>query len=501
MTSSLMSRGLDDSRAIEELDSAGPAASPPAVQLRRVLVVIGALAVAAVHFRPWEGAMLEDWELADAWRTGGLAGLPGRLHATLGRPLHLLPHYLGMALSNGGVTGPYAVLVAVAVAQFVVAMWAVRPLVSAWWTRWALALLVALHPWWVAGDILRFMPAQVAVLGVVVWLGASLRYLQSGRGVWLIPGGFAVVLGLLTYQGPALALVMGSVALAVSASMPRRGVRLVLVTTAAVGAVLMWSIVIVPKLVPDSYEAQLMSGGLTDPVASVRAILRTLLLHGEGVLVLLGAVAITVIALGLHARLWPWQVWILLGFVAASPLAALAYASNTLHLNDPERVVLPVGVLLWIVACSVADRLPVHGGVARGVLAVVLIATALGGAAGYARWTGYSSAQQELLAAVEAVREEVPADATVIVEDTTGRYGDVYLLLPPHLNYALDVEYGAGADGVLCTASGAPRDQPDAALYPIATTPDCSEYLAASTATYLGEAMTDFGLVRFHLMR
>jgi hypothetical protein len=138
--------------------------------------------------------------------------------------------------------------------------------------------------------------------------------------------------------------------------------------------------------------------------------------------------------------------------------------------------------------------------VARGVLAVVLIATALGGVAGYVRWTGYSSAQQELLTAVEAVREQVPDDATVIVEDTTGRYGDVYLLLPPHLNFALDVEYGPGADGVLCTASGVVRNHPDAAVYPIATTPDCSEYLAASTATYLGEAMTEFGVVKFHLL-
>jgi 4-amino-4-deoxy-L-arabinose transferase-like glycosyltransferase len=272
-------------------------------------------------------------------------------------------------------------------------------------------------------------------------------------------------------------------------------------TTTAVGAVLVWSTVIAPKLVPDSYESQLMSGGLTDPVASVRAVLRTLLLHGDAVLVFLAAVAITVVALGLHARLVPWQVWALLASVAASPLAALAYASNTFHLNDPERVGLPVGVLLWIVACSVAGRLPNRGVVARGVLAVVLLATVLGGVAGYLRWTAYASAQQELLTAVEAVRVDVPDDATVIVEDTTGRYGDVYLLLPPHLNYALDVEYGAGADGVLCTAAGVPRDQPDAAIYPIATTPDCSEYLAASTATYLGQAMTDFGLVRFHLMR
>jgi hypothetical protein len=445
--------------------------------------------------------MLEDWNLAANWQSGGFSTLYPSLRTTLGRPFHLLLHYFGMVLSDGGVTGPYAMLAAVSVAQFLVAMWALRPLVVNWWTRWALALLLALHPWWVAGDILRFMPAQVAVLGGVVWLGASVRYLRTGRDLWLVHGAVAVVVGLLTYQGPALALVMAAVALAVVEAAARPGAKLVVVTTVAVGVVLAWSTVIAPRLVPDSYESQLMAGGLTDPVASVRAILRTLLLHGDAVLSLMGAVAVTVIALGLHARLHPWQVWGLLGLVAASPLAALAYASNTFHLNDPERVVLPVGVLLWVVACSVADRLPTYGAVARGALVVVLIVTALGGVAGYLRWAGYSSAQQELLTAVEAVRKEVPVDATVVVEDTTGRYGDVYLLLPPHLNYALDVEYGAGADGVLCTATGAVRNQPDAAIYPIATTPDCAEYLAAPGEVYLGEAMTEFGLVKFHLLR
>lgn len=471
-------------------------------RFRGVLVLLGAFVVAALHFRPWQGAMLEDWELAAAWEADGLAGLPTlAVTTTLGRPLHLIPHYIGMVLSDGGVVGPYAVLAVVAVAQFLVAMWALRPLVSTWWTRWALALLIAIHPWWVAGDILRFMPAQVSVLGVVVWLGASVRYLRTGRGLWLVPAAVAVILGLLTYQGPAAALVMASVALAVSAARFRLGAQLVVVTTAAVGAVVTWSVFIAPRLVPDSYESQLMSGGLTAPVASMRAIVRTLILNGEGVLVLMGAVAITVIALGLHARLWPWQVWGLLALVAAAPLAALAYASTTFHLNDPERVVLPVGVLLWLVACSVADRLPAHGPIARGALAVVLIATALGGVSGYLRWAGFSSAQEQLITAVEAVRQNAPDDATVIVEDMTGRYGDVYLLLPPHLNYALDVEYGAGADGVLCTASGVIRDHPDAALLPIGTTPDCSEYLSEPGATYLGEAMTEFGMVRFHLVR
>jgi hypothetical protein len=135
----------------------------------------------------------------------------------------------------------------------------------------------------------------------------------------------------------------------------------------------------------------------------------------------------------------------------------------------------------------------------RAFVSVALMGTLVGSVVGYVRWAGYAAAQQELIAAVAEVRDDVPDDATVIVEDMSGRYGDVYLLLPPHLNYALDVQYGAGADGVLCTASGVGRDHPVGALFPIVTTPDCAEYLTAPGATYLGEAMTGLGLVRFHV--
>src|SRR4051812_27786878 len=107
MTSSLSSRRLDDLHVEEpepeSADRPAPATRAPSVHLRRVLLALSVLTVAALHFRPWQGAMLEDWGLAASWEADGAASLLPGLRTTLGRPFHLLPHYLGMALSDGGV--------------------------------------------------------------------------------------------------------------------------------------------------------------------------------------------------------------------------------------------------------------------------------------------------------------------------------------------------------------------------------------------------------------
>jgi hypothetical protein len=476
-----------------------PAARAPRRPIwQSLLTVVGALAVVLVHFRPWQGGLLEDWGFALVWSSEGLSAYGNRVDAQLGRPLHQLPHYLGLALSDGGFVGVYGVLAAVGVAQFLLAMWAIRPLTSSWGLRWALALTVALHPWWLAGDILRFLPAQVATLSVVVWLGAGIRFLDGGRRRWLVLLGVAPALGLLTYQAPAAAFLGGAVALAVIKAVSRRGVILVLVTTGAVASVLLWSAVIAPRISPDSYESQLLTGGVGGPLGLVRAALRTLTLHGEGVLLMLCVTGVAVLALGLAQQLRQWQVWTLLAIVGGSPLAALAYGSNPLHLNDPERLVLPVGVLLWLVLAAVAGAMSRHRFVVIGVVAAALLGVLAGSVAGYVRWAGYAEAQQDLIQAAGKARADLPADARLVVADSTGRYGDIYLLLPPHLDMAMDVEFGDGAETVLCTPTGVVRDHPDAALFPLSTTPDCATFLGGPGAHRMGTVQTALGEVELY---
>lgn len=463
-----------------------------------VLATGAVLAVFFVHFRPWQGGLLEDWGIVQTWDVEGFGGFAARLPLTLGRPLHLLPDYVGMALSNGGFVGYYAVLGAVAVAQLVAALWAVAPLTNSRSLRWAVALALALHPWWVAGDILRFAGAQVSALGVVLWFGASIRFLANGRVLWAVLLVVAPILGFLSYQAPAAAIVLAAVVLALmSRATWRRQIALVALTVGASVAVLTWSVFVVPRIAPASYEAQLGLQGL-HLAGSLRAILRTLVLHAPALVFALLLVAAGVIALGFNRRLSARRAWLLLLAAAATPLAAFTYASQAAHLNDPERVALPVGLMLWVVACCALPALNADRTVRLVATAVLLAGTTMGAFVGYGTWTRYAASQQVLINAIQPVRKTVPEGARLVLADQSGRFGDVYLLLPPHLSIALDVEYGPGADVALCTPPGVVRDQPVAAVFPIPTTPDCTALLDGKVVTPLKDLVTTEGTFKVY---
>ena len=456
------------------------------------------LTVFFVHFRPWQGGLLEDWVLAQVWVEEGIGGFAARLPLTLGRPLHLVPDYVGVVLSNGGFVGPYAVLGAIAVAQLGAALWAVRPMTDISSLRWAIALAFALHPWWAAGDILRFTGAQVSALAVALWLGASIRFLATGRVSWAVMVVMAPIVGLLTYQAPAGTIVLAAIVLALMSRATRdRQIWLVALTVGASVAVMTWSVVIAPRIAPASYEARLGLQGF--PVAgSLQAILRTLVLHAPTLVFALLLVAAGVIVLGFKRHLSASRSWLLLLAVAAAPLAAFAYVSEPGHLNDPERVALPVGLMLWVVACCALPALNADRAVRLTATAVLLAGTAVGAVAGYATWTRYAASQQVLINAIQSVRENVPDNARLVVADQTGRFGDVYLLLPPLLNTAVDVEYGPGADVALCTPAGVVRDQPTAAVFPIHTTPDCTALLDGEVVTPLSDLVTTEGTFKVY---
>lgn len=469
-----------------------------------VLVAGAVLAVFLVHFRPWQGGLLEDWGMALSWDAEGFSGFAARLPLTLARPLHLLPDYVGMALSDGGFVGYYAVLAGVAVAQLVATLWAVAPLTRMRFLKWAVALALALHPWWAAGDILRFLSAQVSVLCVVLWLGASIRFLATGRVLWAALLVVAPVVGLLSYQASAATIVLGSVLLALmSGAERRRQIALVLLTVGASVTVFAWSVAVVPRISPVSYESQLVTSSF-DIVASLRVILRTVALYARSTAFVTLFVAVIVIALGLRRRFSQGQAWLLLVAIACAPLTALTYAFQRVHLNDPERVALPIGLMLWVVLCCLLPALSTHRLVRVVATAVLLAGTTIGALVGYVTWTGYAASQQVLIDAVQSVRKDVPVNAQLVVADQTGRYGDIYLLLPPHLNLALDDTYGPGADAILCTPAGVTRIQPTATLLtsgiidPLATTPDCSTLLDGKAATRLRDLVTTRGTFKIY---
>jgi len=468
-------------------------------RLSAIVLAVGL--VFLVHFRPWQGGLLEEWSIALAWKSEGIDGLFTQMSAMLARPFHLVPYYLGLVLTDGGLVGQYVVLATLAVAQLIVAVWALRALLDDTLLRWTAGLAISLHPWWIAGDTLRFLGNQVAVLCVVIWLGAALRFLQGRSWWWMCLGWGCTALGLLTYQGPAVSLLVGSAVIAMlSRGARRRRVWLVAGTTLVVLAVTAWSVAIAPALEPSSYEAQLGFGAV-DVAASAKAIARTLLRQAPEVVAFGFALGLIVVALGFHRVLPAPRAWLLLGGVAIAPASAFVFAATMLHLNDPERVAFPVGVTLWLVMCCVLPSMRDHAVLRSLTVGALVVGVASGTLIGYATWTKFGSAQLSLVAAVQSVRDDAPPDATLIVADNSGRYGDVYLLLPPHLDIALDVTYGDGPQAELCTPDGVQREHPTASVYPISTTPDCSTLLTGADVATTVRVDTVEGPVDIYVVR
>lgn len=467
----------------------------------RIAGFLGVPLAFLVPFHPWQVGLLEEWGIQLSWQQEELSGYFARVPATLGRPLHLLPAYLGLEFSQGQMWGIGLAAALVAVAQYIGAYWAFRPLISLSGARWIIALAIAIHPWWPAGNLYRFLPAQVSVLGVVLGIGFALRWLGEGRVTWLVLAFISPLVGLLHYEALALAWCLIVVLLAVVAEASlRRRVALLLSAMAAPALVMLWSAVIAPKVRPHSYGSEIVSsgGGLSqlDVLGSLHSIASTfkhdapalLALYGFAILLLGAATALRATDLRTAA--------VLAAGVAVSPLAAFSYALQAAHLNDPERVAFPTGTVVWLVAAIVFIRLAPRRKTSYAALATAFALVVTGGVANYLMWEGFSSDQERLLAGLTPIREQVPTDSVLILADTTGHYGDVYTLLPPYVELAVTARDGYGASVVLCTPDGVAREHPVAARFPLVTTPDCSAVPEWSSAARVGTIATDYGDVQ-----
>lgn len=459
-------------------------ASPEGSQRRGVRGLSGsaiALAVLVVffaHFRPWQGGLLEEWGYEPVWDAFGWAGFTDRLGDWVGRPLHLLPTFVGLAISDGGFVGLYLVLALVAVGQLVTIGWGLRHVITSPVVRWSAGLLLALHPWWEAGGILRFLPAQVAVLCVAIWFVAAARYLGGGSRWWVAGVVLAPAAGLLCYQAPAGTFLVGAVLLSARILAPlRRRVVTIAATTGVVGAVLVWSAIVAPRIAPGTYESQFLAAPV-GPHHAVRVIARTLL-SGAPLTVAVGlAVGVAVVVLGLRRVLRLRDAALLIGGLAAAPLTALIYSAELGHLLDPERVAGITGTTVLVVLLCLLVTLPVATWAARGFAAVAVLISLVGAVAAYSAWTEYAIAQRDLLDLAAPVRAALSTEDRLVLVDRSGRYGDYYLFLDPYVDFAFNSDQGRGPQVVLCTADGVARDHAVAARLGAVLTQECSAVLA-----------------------
>ena len=425
--------------------------------------------------------------MAGVWRATGLSGYFDLLPGTAGRPFHLVATFVGLGLSNGGFVGMYAVLGIVSMGQFLIIVWALWSFSSHRSLVWTGALVLALHPWWPAGDILRFLPAQVSCLGFCVFICLIMRYLKGRSSGTLIAASLTACVALLAYQALAatfLVFIVMAVVLFKQHNV-KRTIAALLSAVIPVAAVFIYTVFIAPMLVPGSYEASLQGGGL-GLLTSGKAIIRTMLLHAPEAVITVFLLALITVIFGVAGVLtWPHASLILL-VVLVSPLTAMAYASTPLHLNDAERISFPIGTTAWLAMLAwPAVAQPVKT-ISTTLVAVGLCVLSLTTAVfGLRQWAGYSATQADVLRWIApAVAAAGPTDR-VLVLDSSGTLGDVYTFLPPHIWIASQVENDKDTQVDLCTVDGVVRNHPSAAVYPIGTTQYCSELVIEGTRTVM----------------
>jgi MFS family permease len=440
---------------------------------------VAGLFVTAQHFRPWNHGLLEEWEFSAVWIRGGWSLFDDSFLPTVGRPLAIPILYLGTALGRGDFWVLYAFLAFAALVQLAVGYRIGRRLgASSGWSA-AFAFIIATHPFWPAGDILRFLPAQCSAAAFVVALHSAVMYLQGGRIRHLGLLAVSAIVGLAFYQALAVAIVSSTLALCFVCRAPwRRSAVAVATSSAAVTLVAIYVILIAPRLGPPTYEGQLLEGAPIRPLAVLEAIAKTLLHHSPMMAAI--AVAIAVAALVGAARgTFPTQpaAGVVL-LIVLSPLAALPYAATLAHLNDPERVAFPVSMIVALAGGSLVAVWRPERRLPHIVGAVVVSAAACAAVYGVSQWADYGRIQREVLDVIEPAVASAGRGSQVVIEDRSGALGDVYTMLPPTLpRYASFVTYRDGSPVHLCTADDVERRHPVAARFPIVTTARCSTLL------------------------
>lgn len=417
------------------------------------------------HFRPWGGGLVEEWDFSYFYQVFGVWGTIRRHASFLGRPIATPLNVGGFALSDGAFWGPFLLLSLIAVLRLLAGYWALRPVIASDWMRLALATAIGLQPLWDAGLQLRFTNNHFAVLLLVFWVGALVRWLQRGQRCWLVATFLCPLVALLSYQGTTLAIALGALALVVAVpSTQRRQWAALVASGLGVSVAMAWSIVLAPLIVGGGYMADAASNeaGIVDSLSLAFGQIARFVPGILGMLVLLLAV---VIYLAARNVISPLTTAALVFTIATTPLTALVFISDYGWMQDPERTSIPMSTSIWFVSCAIAaicfhpNRRPnyvaesqkwtTRQNVAAGAIIATSIIVSL---VNYNVFASFERSNQLLLSELTRVLSRTPITAperggvtcfpesrqlcNVVVVDDSGEYGQIYTLGFPSLTAA-----------------------------------------------------------------
>lgn len=476
-------------KAVRRADGTSPAFRR--LQLAEVCTVLSICFIALMTARP----LLEEWELVSRFGESGIAAFGELIGRFPLRPLQLVPFSVMWLAGEGQPIGFGIGFALLLLATYGVARWSVTPVLSGP-SRWVFASLAAILPLWPGAWLVRFAPARLSEIFVLVALGAGIRMFRGRRVGWMTVAAFSVALALATYQALFLCLLALPVILwigqrAQDPAMMTASQRptstfglfgLSLGVGVLIYAAYAWVVMHVSQ--GSSYEVDLASTQwLTSPdgfLSVVRSLYETAFGASPWVaptlVWLLALFAYSVVgSAASDARGRMRWIAALLACVILLPLAALPYGLGGIHVRDPERVLFPTVVGFALVVFMWMQR-RADGrtfALTPSVAAVTVAAVVLGGYLSSRSAIDDFNLQVDVIAQIDVESRSVGA-SDVLIRDETGRLGDTYTLYPPIVEQAFRAR-GLAITGTICTPLGVDRIHPRAQRFPIPSTERCED--------------------------
>jgi hypothetical protein len=420
--------------------------------------------------------LLEEWGLFLAFKQHGLGYTFSRPSIMAMRPLHLVPSAMQWLAAAGAPIGVGICTALLLAARYMVARWAVTPVATPE-QRWAFATLSTTLVVWPGVWIARFSAAQASAIFFLVALGCSVRLCFRASLTCSVVSAVSVAVFMCIYQAPVvLALTLPLFAFVWNPTddaidiRTRVGRAIRVGTPVALGLLLYGAYVLVAR---QTYGASYEESSVRT-VDWIHNVASAYLSTFGGEPLALFALALLLPAFLLLARgndLRPARrVAYCYLSILALPLSSLVYL-NGLYLRDPERTMFPVALGFCLVVTYALgrthDRTPNKIGVTSLIVVPLLLSSAVAAANARSAWSFQSSVLREVERLIGGKHE-------IVLQDNTGRLGDVYTFFGSTLAEALLLR-GVNADIIICTADGVDRLHPVAQRYPIASTPRCGQ--------------------------
>lgn len=440
------------------------------------------------------GPLLEEWSLFAAFNNNGVGYVATGVSHTM-RPLHLIPYAMQWILG-----GPHHQTVGVAIgtavlliSRYFAARWAVSLFLNGY-DRWVISTMAATLVPWDGAWLGRYAPSQLSAVYFFLTLGCVIRLHRRWSMMWA--GGCALLclLQLATYQGLFLCLAVMPLALLLwrhESSVPGTNTitatlktiaRIYLVMLAA-GALygLYWFLI--SRIFGGSlYEENLAAGSnslftIAGIIAHLKAMIVTSYANQPTVFPLLLAVVFALCWRGIEGKEGSspqWRMALLIVLcIALMPLVGLIYV-NDIHLHDPERITFPLsaGIALFTTALLVhfsLRRIEVANALNSPMVVLILVACCCFTALNIRKNVVL---QKNVLAQAAKVTNRYKPHY-LVVEDMTGRLGDVYTLYDVAFSDALAVKWHENVTATICTPLSIDRIHPIANRFPIPSTQRC----------------------------